>query len=126
MSTAIIINPSVVRILFINPSPFWLKQNAAITEKEKPKTKVKRLVVVLLLFFAITIIAGIVIPSIPIYRPESYCRRVESEAAEIKAALSDYFSNPAHNDINMKPEALADMEYIKNPTKYLCEYAART
>jgi flagellar basal body-associated protein FliL len=94
--------------------------------EEKPKTKVKRLVVVLLLFFAITIIAGIVIPSIPIYRPESYCRRVESEAVEIKAALSDYFSNPAHNDINMKTEALADMEYIKNPTKYLCEYAART
>jgi hypothetical protein len=83
--------------------------------KEKPKTNIKRLVVVLLLFFVITIIAGIVIPSIPTYRPETYCRRVESEAVEIKAALSDYFSNPAHNDINIKPEALADIEYIKNP-----------
>ncbi len=83
--------------------------------KEKPKTNIKRLVVILLLFFVVIIIMGIVIPSIPVYRPESYCRRVESEALNIKAAVSNYFSNPAHNDINIKPEALAHTEHIKNP-----------
>ena len=83
--------------------------------KKKPKANIKRLVVILLLFLVVTIIAGIVIPSITVYRPESYRRRVESEALNIKAALSDYFSNPAHNDINIKPEVLENTEYIKNP-----------
>jgi hypothetical protein len=83
--------------------------------QEKPQTSIKRIFVILLLFFVVTIIMGIVLPGMVIYRPESYCESVESEARNIQAALIDYFSNPAHTDINIKPEVLANTEHIKNP-----------
>ena len=83
--------------------------------REKPKTNIKRLVVILLLFFAVTIIMAVVTPSLVIYRPTSYCDRVESEAMNIAAAIADYFSDPTHTDINIKPDVLADTEYIENP-----------
>lgn len=83
--------------------------------KEKPKTNIKKLVVILLLFFVVTIIMAIAVPSMVIYRPKSYCGRVEGDAMNIRAVLSDYFSDPAHTDLNIKPDVLADTEYVENP-----------
>ena len=82
---------------------------------KKPKINKTALVVILLLFFIVTIIVAIALPGYIVYRPKTYCLRVEYDALNIKAALSDYFADPGHTDINIRPGVLADTEYIKNP-----------
>jgi len=86
-------------------------------EQTKNELKVNRtkLAVILLLFSIVTIIVAIAMPGYVAYRPKTYCHRVEEDALNIKAALSDYFSDPAHTSLKIKPGVLADTEYIKNP-----------
>ena len=39
---------------------------------------------------------------------------METDAFNIKAAIADYFTDPAHTDLNIKPEALGAMDDIIN------------
>ena len=83
------------------------------TEK-KPKTTPKRLAVILVFFFIVAIMMAIALPGYVAYRPERYCYRSMDDAWNIKAAISDYFVDPAHTDLNIKPDDLADSDYVKD------------
>jgi len=83
--------------------------------RKKPKINKKKIAVILLVFFVIGTLMAIALPGYLPYRPETYCHRVESDALHIKAAIADYFSDPTHADLNIKPEDLGDMDNIINP-----------
>jgi hypothetical protein len=82
--------------------------------KIKPKTNTKRMAVILVFFFIVAIMMAIALPGYVPYRSERYCYRVMDDAANIKAAVADYFGNPAHTDLNITPDDLADSSYIQN------------
>ena len=54
----------------------------------------------------IGILAAIAIPNFIAYRNKAYCSRAESDANNIAAALSDYYSIPNHTTLETDIDAL--------------------
>ena len=82
--------------------------------KEKPKTSIKRMAVILVFFFIVAIMMAIALPGYVPYRTETYCYETMHDADNIKAAIADYFGDPAHTDLNIAPDDLAGSPYIQN------------
>ena len=62
----------------------------------------------------IGILAAIAIPNFLNYRNKSYCARAETDAQNVVAALSAYFSAPDHDSIPTINELKASEELVLN------------
>ena len=82
------------------------------TEESPPSIK---WLVVLFVSGAVLILIAIAIPSYVGGRGYGYCNQVEADAHHIAAAIGEYFANPTHADIHIKPDDLRNLDSIQNP-----------
>ena len=64
------------------------------------------LIELMIVIAIIGILAAIAIPNFIAYRNKAYCSRAESDANNIAAALSDYYSVPSHTTLITDDTAL--------------------
>ena len=83
--------------------------------KGNPKISREMKFVFIVLLSIVGIMVAIAVPGHISYRPQTKCYMVEEDAWNIKAALSDYFADPAHTELNIEPNVLSSTEKIKNP-----------
>ena len=86
--------------------------------KGSPKISREMKFVFIVLLSIVGIMVAIAVPGHISYRPQTKCYMVEEDAWNIKAALSDYFADPAHTELKIEPGVLANglvkMEKINN------------
>jgi hypothetical protein len=84
-----------------------------VQDKEKPKTKAKKIFWIVFKLFAVFILLLILmyntIPGMIRYRPKAYCQQAEFDANNIAATIADYFGNPLHTTL---PTISGDSEYL--------------
>ena len=85
-------------------------------DKEKPKSKVPR-IFGLIVAILILLYLAMVIPSIPRYRPKSFCSRAEADAHNIAAAMSEYYAGTKDSGIVPSQIDVEKLVDLKNPWK---------
>jgi hypothetical protein len=82
---------------------------------EKSKSQARRIIVILVIFFALFLYLFLGYPGRVVFRPQTFCRQAEADANYIYSAISDYISVPedrdvipTHGDIEMRVD-------IENP-----------
>ncbi len=78
-----------------------------VIAKKKLNKKGFTLIELMIVIAIIGILAAIAIPNFIAYRNKSFCVRVETDATNIVASISDYFSIPTHNNIATGDQAYA-------------------
>ncbi len=75
-------------------------------QKLRGNSKGFTLIELMIVIAIIGILAAIAIPNFIAYRNKAYCSRAESDANNLAAALSDYYSVPSHQTLITDDEAL--------------------
>jgi prepilin-type N-terminal cleavage/methylation domain-containing protein len=69
-------------------------------QKLRGNSKGFTLIELMIVIAIIGILAAIAIPNFIAYRNKAFCSAAESDAKSIAASIADYFSIPAHTDVN--------------------------
>ena len=84
-------------------------------KKEKPESRVGRTIGIGFICFVLIIGFAIWVPGLIGFRSKGICSRVEVDAQEIAAALSDYLSASEDHDLTLTKEDIERLVDLENP-----------